>query len=133
MPFSKFLDPEETYQNKNHIQSALRSARMWEYVSKLPRVLDEPINNLPRYRRQQLCLAQCFVKKARVDKLIIVIEFLHPELMPTLELCLQRELSDNAVIIVGETQEQLKLCDYTFRTNDLVSEQELLVLVNQRD
>lgn len=122
------LDPEETYQNKNHVQGALRTVRMWEYVSKLPRVLDEPINNLPRHRRQQLCLAQCFVKKARVDKLIIVIEFPHPELIPILALCVQNELSDNAVFIIGETDDQLSLCDATFKTNDLFCDQELLVL-----
>lgn len=125
------LDPEGNYQNKNHIQGALRAVRMWEYVSKLPQVLDEPINNLPRNRRQQLCLAQCFIKKSRIDKLIIVIEFPHPELIPVLELCVRNELSDNGIFIIGETEEQLKLCDYRFETNHLYTDQELLVLDSQ--
>lgn len=122
------LDPDGTYLNKNHVQGALRTVRMWEYVSKLPRVLDEPVNNLPRHRRQQLALAQCFVKKARVEKLIVVVEFPHPELLPVLELCVRNELSDNAVFIIGETEEQLRSCDVRFETNDLFTEQELVVL-----
>ncbi|XP_063695776.1 uncharacterized protein LOC134827149 [Culicoides brevitarsis] len=125
---SQILDPDQLYVNNSYVQGALRKVRMWEYVSKLPLVLHEPINKLPRYRRQQLALAQCMVKKERTPKIIIVIEYPHPELMPVIEICLQNEISDNTVFIIGETDDQLKLCDGPFETNYLVSEQELKVL-----
>lgn len=113
---SKFLDPLQM--SSKTIPEALKLARIWEYVSKLPRVLDEPVVNLPRFRRQQLCLARCFVRRAIIENPIIIIEYPHPDLIPTLRICLNKELTNNTVIILASNDAQFIRADVVYETKD---------------
>lgn len=111
---SMFLDPHNT--NGKVIPEALKLARMWEFVSKLPKVLDESVSSLPRFRRQQLCLARCFVRRATIENPVIVIEYPHPDLIQTLRLCLNNELANNTVIILASHEAQIVRADEVYET-----------------
>lgn len=125
--FRQLLDPDGLHQTKNHLHEALKATNMWECVSKLHLQLDEPINNLSQSRRQQLCLARCFIKKKTVEKLIIIVEYPHPDLLPVLETCLDDGLSDNTVIVISGIDDQLKLCENVTTTEDLHLEEGLFI------
>lgn len=114
---AQFVDPNDI--NGLHVTTALKSACMWEFVSKLPKQLEEPVCNLSRSKRQQLCIARCFIKRSRVSNLIIVIEYPHIELTTLFKALINNELDKCTVIVLAGIDRQVLKGDFVYTTESV--------------